>query len=53
VTDPRNLVTTYGYDGLDNQVSLVSPDTGTTTRTFDAAGNVLTSTDARGVLSTY
>ena len=53
MTDPRNLVTTYGYDGLDNPVSLVSPDTGTTTRTFDAAGNVLTSTDARGVLSTY
>ena len=52
-TDPRNLATTYGYDGLDNQVSLVSPDTGTTTRTFDAAGNVLTSTDARGVQSTY
>jgi len=33
-------------------VTQVSPDTGTTTRTFDAAGNVKTSTDARSAKAT-
>ena len=53
VTDPRRLVTTYGYAGLDKPFTLVSPDTGTTIRALDTAGNVLTSTDARGALATY
>jgi YD repeat-containing protein len=29
-----------------------SPDTGATSRTFDAAGNVLTRTDAKGITAT-
>ena len=39
VTDPRSLITGYSIDGLGNLTSQVSPDTGTTTATFDAAGN--------------
>jgi YD repeat-containing protein len=53
VTDPRNLQTTYAFDGLDDQLQLASPDTGVTNSTFDAAGNVITSTDARGNTTTY
>jgi len=33
--------------------SSVSPDTGTTTNTYDAAGNLLTQTDAKGQVTTY
>lgn len=51
--DPRNLLTAYAWDGLDDQLQLASPDTGATNRTFDAAGNVITSTDARGNTATY
>ena len=53
VTDPRNLITQYAKDGLGNQSQLASPDTGTGTRTYDAAGNVLTATDANGNVGTY
>ena len=53
VTDPKTLITNYTVDGLDNQKQLVSPDTGTTNGTYDAAGNLKTSTDARGKVSTY
>jgi RHS repeat-associated protein len=52
VTDPSGFSTTYSYDGLSDVTSQVSPDTGATSRTFDAAGNVLTSTDAKGVITT-
>jgi RHS repeat-associated protein len=38
---------------LGNLTSQVSPDTGTTTKTFDAAGNALTQTDAKGQVTTY
>ena len=48
VIDPRNLVTDYAVSGLSNVTTQTSPDTGVTTRTFDAAGNVKTSRDARG-----
>ncbi len=34
-------------------VSLVSPDTGSTTFTYDSAGNVLTRKDAKGQIQTY
>ncbi len=34
-------------------VSLVSPDTGTTTFSYDSAGNVLTRKDAKGQIQTY
>lgn len=53
VVDPRNLTTTYINDGLGNQPGLASPDTGATARTFGLAGNMLTSTDARGKVSKY
>jgi YD repeat-containing protein len=53
VTDPRNLVTQYPRNGLSDPTSLVSPDTGTATHSFDAAGNLATRTDSRGVLGTY
>ncbi|GAB2874618.1 hypothetical protein GCM10027277_49810 [Pseudoduganella ginsengisoli] len=53
VADPRSLTTTYTNDGLGNQPGLASPDTGATARTFDLAGNMLTSIDARGKVSTY
>jgi YD repeat-containing protein len=36
------------YDGLNNLDQLVSSDTGTTDYGYDAAGNRLTRTDARG-----
>ncbi|MEN9866572.1 MAG: hypothetical protein RL748_2162, partial [Pseudomonadota bacterium] len=52
-TDPRNLVTSYGIDGLGKQSNLTSPDTGITRATYDSVGNLTSSTDARGVLTTY
>ena len=53
ITDPKRLGTTYGNDGLSNPTNLASPDTGNTVKTFDAAGNLKTSTDARGKVTTY
>ncbi|WP_284343757.1 RHS repeat-associated core domain-containing protein [Dyella mobilis] len=52
VTDPSSLATIYSYDGLSDATGQQSPDTGTTSRTFDAAGNVLTRTDAKGIVAT-
>ena len=53
VIDPRNLATDYAVSGLSNVTTQTSPDTGVTTRTFDAAGNVKTSRDARLRTTTY
>ncbi|WP_260476915.1 RHS repeat-associated core domain-containing protein [Stenotrophomonas sp. 278] len=53
VTDPKGLRTAYGYNGFGDQISLVSPDTGTTTFTVDINGNRKTKTDARGITATY
>ncbi|HYD63615.1 MAG TPA: RHS repeat domain-containing protein [Noviherbaspirillum sp.] len=47
-TDIRNLVTTYSIDGLGNLTQTTSPDTGSTAKTYDAAGNVASVTDAKG-----
>ncbi|WP_197056515.1 RHS repeat-associated core domain-containing protein [Luteibacter mycovicinus] len=47
-SDPGGLNTYYDRDGLGNVTGLRSPDTGTTSNTFDVAGNRLTSTDATG-----
>jgi len=52
VTDPSSLNTTYQFDGLSDATGQASPDTGSTTRTFDAAGDVLTRTDAKGTVAT-
>jgi RHS repeat-associated protein len=53
VSDPSSLNTVYDHNGLGDLTGIHSPDTGTTTFTVDAAGNRLTQTDARGVLTTY
>jgi len=52
VTDPSGLVTTQGFDGYGQRVSLKSPDTGLATYAYDLAGNELTRTDARGITRT-
>lgn len=51
VTDGNGAVTSYLVNGLGNVRMEQSPDTGTTNREFDAAGNVLKSTDARGIVA--
>ncbi|MES2757632.1 MAG: RHS repeat-associated core domain-containing protein [Pseudomonadota bacterium] len=53
VTDPRKLTTRYTVDGLGQQTSVISPDTGTTTTKFDGAGNPDFSTDAAARKTTY
>jgi YD repeat-containing protein len=53
MTDPRGLTTTYTYDGLDDLIQQMSPDTETTISTYDAAGNRTSRTDARGVTVHY
>jgi RHS repeat-associated protein len=53
VTDARGLFTNYSVTGLGNLTQQVSPDTGTTTNTFDAAGNLISRQDARGQITTY
>jgi YD repeat-containing protein len=53
VTDPRGLVTSYVYNGPGDLTQLLSPDTGTTSSTFDEAGNQKTFTDARGLTATH
>lgn len=46
---------TFGFvlDDLGNQLRETSPDRGQINKTFDAAGNLKTRTDARGVTVTY
>ncbi len=53
VTDPRNKITSYTANALGDVSKIVSPDTGTTTRTFDTAGNVITEKDARGIVTRF
>jgi YD repeat-containing protein len=53
ITDPRGLVTHYPRNGLGDSLGLTSPDTGTAVHTIDAAGNLLTRLDSRGVLATH
>jgi RHS repeat-associated protein len=53
VKDARGLATAYGNDALDDVTSIASQDSGLTTKTYDVAGNVATSTDARGQTTTY
>lgn len=54
VTDVRRNVTTkYTIDGLGHTQALQSPDAGAVTRTFDAAGNLLSVVDARGKTSSF
>jgi YD repeat-containing protein len=53
VADPRALLTTYPRNGLGDTLGLTSPDTGTATHAVDAAGNLKTRLDSRGVLASY
>ena len=53
VTDPKGLHTTYAYNGFGDLTGQVSPDSGTTGFTVDAAGNRKTRTDARGITASY
>ncbi|NJN00129.1 MAG: RHS repeat protein [Aquincola sp.] len=53
VTDPRSLITEYPRNGLGEATALISPDTGATQNTYDAAGNLKTRRDSRGVLASY
>lgn len=48
VTDPNGLITSYTYNGLGDLLQLQSPDTGTTTYTYDEAGNRSGQVDANG-----
>ncbi|MEU8083566.1 RHS repeat-associated core domain-containing protein [Micromonospora sp. NPDC049101] len=48
VVDPAGNTWRYAYDMRGRQVRAETPDTGATTRTFDAEGHVLSTTDARG-----
>lgn len=53
VQDPRALSTNYSIDGFGNQFASTNPDAGIMEKTFDAAGNVLTSKDARGKVTSF
>ncbi|WP_345764778.1 RHS repeat domain-containing protein [Diaminobutyricibacter sp. McL0608] len=53
MVDPAGNHWGWSFDVLGHQTSAVDPDTGTTTSSNDDAGNLLTSTDARGVTLAY
>jgi RHS repeat-associated protein len=53
VEAPNAATTTYINDDLGNRLQEDSPDRGIITLTHDAAGNVLTRTDARGIAAAY
>lgn len=53
VTDPRSLTTVYARDGFDQIGQLSSPDTGSASHTYDAAGNLKSRLDSRGVLASF
>jgi len=50
---PNSATTQYVSDDLGNRLQEVSPDRGTINSTHDAAGNVKTATDARGIIVAY
>ena len=53
VTDPLGLVTTYRRNGFGEVIALESPDSGTTVFWRDEAGNLVSQTDARGVVTDF
>jgi RHS repeat-associated protein len=53
VTDPKKLTTCYIVDGLGQQTSIISPDTGTSISQFDGAGHPDYSVDAAGRKTVY
>jgi RHS repeat-associated protein len=52
VIDPRNLTTSYSPNGLGQVTAQTSPDSGNAQYTYDAKGNMLSATDARGKVTT-
>lgn len=53
IIDPKNMLTAYGRSGLGELLNVNSfGDTGLSTATYDAAGNAVTWTDARGQTAT-
>ncbi|WP_423600909.1 RHS repeat-associated core domain-containing protein [Roseateles sp. MS654] len=48
VQDPRSLVTSYDRNGFGEARSQASPDTGTSSFTYDAAGNLTSRVNAAG-----
>ena len=53
VTDPKDFITTYIYNGFGEKITQISPDTGTTHYWYDKAGRLSHSRDARGITVTY
>lgn len=53
VLDPRRLATQYLPTGFGDLRTLSSPDTGTAIMTRDAAGNLSSRTDSRGVTASH
>ena len=53
VVDPRGLVTQYSRNGYGDAFALASPDTGQARVAHDAAGNIISRTDSRGVMASY
>jgi RHS repeat-associated protein len=53
VADPRNLITSYSRNGLGQVSAQSSPDSGAAQYTYDANGNALSFTDARGIKTQY
>ena len=51
--DQGGQVRTFVYDSLKRLSSAANPESGTITYTYDNNGNLLTKTDARGVVCTY
>jgi RHS repeat-associated protein len=53
MTDPAGNLWTWQFNVLGQKISATDPDTGTSTTTYDEAGDVLTTQDARGVVLAY
>ncbi|WP_363799101.1 RHS repeat-associated core domain-containing protein [Lysobacter firmicutimachus] len=51
VVDPKGLSTSYGYNGLGDQIRLTSPDTGVTTYGYDTAGQLTSKQDANDAVA--
>ncbi len=52
-SDPEGLATTYQRNAFGDVLTRVSPDTGTSTATVDASGNITSAKDANGVVVAY
>lgn len=53
ISDPRRLSTVYRRDGLGQVNQLISPDSGVTKHTYDAAGNLIARIDDRGINTNF